>query len=60
MRRKQTDWKPKNGEKDDDAWTHTGAHEVTEGEVDGDVEFDDELKERSRTNAESSDASDAN
>lgn len=54
MQRKQTDWEPKNGEKDDDAWTHTGAHEVTEGEVDGDVEFDDELKEKSRKNSSDS------
>lgn len=54
MRRKQTDWKPNDGEKTDEkAWTHTGAHEVNDDEVDGDVEFSEELKENSRTASDS-------
>lgn len=47
MPHKSTDWDPKDGEnKETSAWTHDGAHEVTTGEVDGDVSFSDELKEK--------------
>ncbi|SEW14838.1 hypothetical protein [Natrinema salifodinae] len=51
MTKKQTDWRPKPAlDKKDgkEAWTHTGAHEINDDEVDGDVSFPEELKEKER------------
>lgn len=43
---KKTHWRPKPGldeKHGHEAWTHTGPHEINDGEVDGDIEFDDEV-----------------
>ncbi|MFC4439250.1 MULTISPECIES: hypothetical protein [Natrialbaceae] len=49
MPKKRTNWTPKDGdEADRKSWTHTGAHVVADDEVDGTVEFPEELKEKER------------
>lgn len=41
--KKKTDWKPKPGVETVDGyetWSHTGPHEINDGEVDADVSID--------------------
>lgn len=51
----RTDWRPdpdldsKHGR---EVWTHIGPHEINDGEVDGDIEFDDEVLEGYRDDVE--------
>ena len=43
-----SDWRPSPGldsKRKREVWDHRGPHEISDGEVDGEIEFDDEVLE---------------